>query len=149
LLDSARDLCIHHVPDSELLLADIHGGYGAIDSERNKLQETLDHFSKQYKYLMEAFDKGLWKRPDVREALALGGLAQGHAGLDQYDEAEGFYLRYIETWKDAPGEPTFYRSHYGTCLCFQGKLDEAETVLREEIDSREKQFGPQDTTSYR
>lgn len=149
LLDLAKKICETRVQDSELVLADIYGGYGAIDSERNKLQETLQDFQLQYDYLMKALEKNLWRRPHVREALALGGLGQGYAGLNNLPRAEEYYYRCIEAWEEAPGEPTIYQSHLGTCLCFQGRLEEAEAVLTKVIQERAEEFGPCDTTSYR
>lgn len=59
LLDIAKELCETRLDDPELILADIYGGYGAIDSERNKLHETLGDFQNQYSYLMKALEKGL------------------------------------------------------------------------------------------
>lgn len=149
LLDMAKEVCETSLKDSELILSAIYGGYGAIDSERNKLHETLSDFQQEYDYLMKALEKGLWERPSVREALALGGLAQGYAGLNNLHEAEKYYYECIKTWKDCPGEPTIYQSHLGTCLCFQGRLNEAEDILIGVIKEREEKFGPCDTTSYR
>ena len=98
---------------------------------------------------MKALEKGLWVRPHVREALALGGLAQGYAGLDELEQAEVYYRGCIEAWKECPGEPTIYQSHLATCLCFQGKLEMAEDILTEVIRQRAELYGPCDTTSYR
>ena len=148
-MDTANEICKSQITDSELVQADIWGAYGAIESERNRLIETRDAFKKQYDFLMAAHRKGLWKRPHVREALALGGLAQGYAGLNELKEAESYYYQCIEAWKDCPGEPTIYQSHLGTCLCFQGKTEEAEKVITEVIEQRAARYGPCDTTSYR
>lgn len=132
-----------------MILADIYGAFGGIDSERNELYKTLENFQTQYDYLQKAFSKNLLARPNVREALALGGLAQGHAALDELPEAEKYFRRCIDVWKDCPGDPTIYQSHLGTCLAFQGKLDDAEKHLAGLIETRAAKYGPQDTTSYR
>ncbi|KAJ5726207.1 P-loop containing nucleoside triphosphate hydrolase protein [Penicillium malachiteum] len=149
LLSLAKEVCETSIKDPELILADIYGAFGGIDSERNELRKTLENFRKQYKYLQRAFDKKLLTRPNVREALALGGLAQGHAGLDELPEAEKYFRQCIAVWEECPGDSTIYQSHLGTCLAFQGKLDDAEKHLVNLIEARAIKFGPRDTTSYR
>lgn len=148
-MNIARNICETCLEDPDLILADVYGAYGGIDSERNQLESTLENFETQHSYLQNAFRKKLLGRPNVREALALGGLAQGYAGLNNYYKAEIYFNKCIEAWSDCPGEPTIYQSHLGTCLVFQGKFEAAEEILVKVIKERAMIYGPRDTNSYR
>lgn len=103
LLDIARNICETCLEDPDLILADIYGAYGGIDSQRNQLEPTLENFETQHFYLRHAFRKKLLERPNVREALAFGRLSQGYAGLNNYYKAEIYFNKCIEAWSDCPG----------------------------------------------
>lgn len=128
-------------------LADIYGAYASIYSasiysESNALESALEHFQKQSDFTQIAFDKGLICRPHVREALAFGGLAK-------YEEAEAYYWKCLEAWKNCPGDSDMYKTHLVNCLAFLGKVDVAEKLARSIITSREKLYGKEDSKSFR
>lgn len=149
LLDNARSWCAANPDGCELLLADIFGAYASMDTEINKLPSALDGFQKQADFLEKARVKGQWVRPNVLEVAAVGGLANGYHGLNDYTKAEEYYRRTLELWKDVPGNSNMYETHLGTCLTLQNKLDEAEKVFLRLIDERKKLYGPRDTTTFR
>ncbi|KAI0182112.1 hypothetical protein GGR52DRAFT_67803 [Hypoxylon sp. FL1284] len=149
LLNTAEQYCIAHPDGAEAILADINGAYASIYSESNNQEGCRKHFELQLKYCLEAIEKGQIQRPNVREALAYGGMGTAKMMQKEYAEAEKNYRRCMEIWKECPGEPSIYTKHLAESLSFQGYTDEAEKLLLAWIEERAEKFGPKDTTSYR
>lgn len=149
LLQAAERYCVAHPDGSEAIMADIYGAYASADSESNDVVSCQENFQRQLDYLKVAIEKGQVKRPNVREALAYGGLGNATMGLKKYRDAEPLYRKCLEIWKDCPGDPSIYIPHFGVCLTLQGRTTEAEEVLMRCIEEREARFGPRDTKTYR
>lgn len=151
LLEIAKQHCHRHPENAEVNFADIYGALTSKDSESNNLRSILMNFQSQWEYLQKAFKKRFLERDKsyAREALALAGLGNGYSGVQEYSKAEEFYWKCLEVWKNLPSEPTIYETHLAACHTVQGKLDAAEQVLRNCIDSRAAKYGPLDITSYR
>jgi len=148
LLETAENICKLH-KGSELILADIYGAYGSIDSESNDRESCKDNFDKQLKGLQVAIEKGLEKQPTVREALSYGGLANATMGMNQYAEAEELYKKCLEVWDGCPGDPDIYVPHFAACLTLLGKVEEAEERLKNMIEKRKERYGDKDLTNFR
>ena len=149
LLHVAEDYCRANPENTETILADIYGAFGSRDSESNNPQSCLENFEKQLRYTLEAFDKDLLQRPNVREPIAYGGLANAHISLNKYEEAEKYYRTCLQVWRNCPGDSSIYVAHLGSCLNLQGKLEDSEQIIMETIRAREAMFGVRDTTSFR
>ncbi|OTA54712.1 hypothetical protein K449DRAFT_469394 [Hypoxylon sp. EC38] len=152
LLSTAEDYCLDNLEGSEYVLADIYGAYGASYSESNDRDLCLENFEKQLSYTTRAIEKGQICRPDVREAMAYGNMANAFMGKKRYEEAEEFYEICLELWKYCPGDAAIYIPHYAVCLALQNdttKLSKSERVLNECIRDREKEFGPRDRKTFR
>ena len=128
LLDIAQSCCLS-LQNVEQILADIHGCRASLHTETNAFPEAYSEFKLQFDYTTTAFANGLLLRPNVRDALSYGGLANGLQGLKRYPEAEKEYRTCIHIWESCPGTPVIYQSNLATCLWLQHKLEEAETIL--------------------
>lgn len=130
-------------------MADIYGAYASRDSESNAVVSCQVNFQRQLDYILKAIEKGQIRRPNVREALAYGGLANATMGLKKYQDAEPLYRKCLDIWQDCPGDPSIYIPHLAVCLTLQGRTSEAETLLMDSIRKREEMFGVRDTQTYR
>jgi tetratricopeptide (TPR) repeat protein len=158
LLQNARRFCKKNPKGTEpkgaeLHQADIYYTRACIDSESNRTRSALYNFQKQDKYLQRAKAAGLLGETgetSFREVLSIGGLANGHMGVNDAEKAEPLYRRCLEeAAKFENAERGIYENHLATCLDFQEKYPEAESVLREVIEFRKAQYGAQDTESFR
>jgi tetratricopeptide (TPR) repeat protein len=142
VLEIAEAAC-EPLKDAEAIKADIHGGFGSLATETNQFQEAYDQFKLEYDNITTAIDRGFLTRPNVREAIAQGGIANGLNGLKKYAEAEKEYWKCIDIWRSCPGQATIYEINLSACLWLQDKFEEAEHLLKKII------IDPDDTTTYR
>jgi hypothetical protein len=126
---------LHREEGGYVILADIYGVLGSLDTETNQFQGAYDNFSNQWQYIQKALDSGELQKPSIWEVFGLGRLANGLQGLHKYQEAEVYYRKCLEAWKEVPGDQKIFTTHLATCLWLQGRLTEAEeTVTRIIID---------------
>ncbi|KAI1084628.1 hypothetical protein F5B20DRAFT_591667 [Whalleya microplaca] len=132
LLHSAKEYCLRHIEcgGGFRILADVYGGLGSLDTESNQFQSAFDNFQNHEKYVQLAINSGELKRPCIWEVFALGRLANGFQGLHRYSEAESFYRKCLTAWEALPGDRKIFTTHLSTCLWLQGRVEEAEQVIR-------------------
>lgn len=68
----------------------------------------LENFELQYTYINKAIKGGLLRQPDIRICFALGGLGNGHQGMNHYEEAVQWYRRCYEAWDGVEGDQRLY-----------------------------------------
>ena len=130
-------------------LAAIYNTRAALETECNLFQQAYDDFKAQIDCVERAIETGELKRPCLTEVFALGGVGNGLQGLNNYTEAEEYYRRAIDAYSKFPQESlpltelSVAPTNLATCLWLQGKLEEAETLLKSIIKDRD------DTRNYR
>ena len=144
-MEPAKEYCLRHLDKGGgyRILADIYGGIGSLCTESNQFHGAFDAFREQWKYLQKGFEEKELERPSIWEVHGLGRLGNGYHGLHRYQEAESYYRQCLEAWKELPGDQKIFRSHLATCLWLQGRLDEAEDVVKEIIKDEN------DTSNFR
>jgi tetratricopeptide (TPR) repeat protein len=72
------------------------------------------------------------RRPDILEIFGLGRLGNGYHGLQEYGNAEEYYRKCLNEWdsQKIAGDQKIFRTHLATCLWLQGRLQEAEEVVK-------------------
>ncbi|KAI1500561.1 hypothetical protein F5X99DRAFT_385826 [Biscogniauxia marginata] len=145
LLQPAKQYCDRHVHKGGgyRVTADIYNGLACLDTETNQFQSAYEQFSKFYKLVYDAIDHGELVKPSIYEVFALGRIGNALNGLHRFAEAEKYYHKMMVEWDKHSGDRKMYKSHLATCLWLQGKLDEAEIVVRPVIKDQN------DTSNFR
>lgn len=140
VLELAKEYYFRHTTTSaekdHVLLADIYGGLGSMDSETNNFQGTYNNFQSQWAELEAAFETGQIQRPSIMEVFGLGRVANGLMALNRFEQAEEYYRRCFHAWEGLPGDRLIWTSNMAKCLCLQHKLEEAETLLLPLLENR-------------
>lgn len=134
--------------NSEVLLSEIYTTLAAHQTECNRYKECYQTFQKRFDATMKAITKRLITRPSVYEVLAYAGMGNGNMAVNKYHEAEAYYLKAIELWKDVAGDPVISKINLGHCLRLQGKLDAADMLITGLWEERTGRLGLLDTTSF-
>ena len=142
LLEVVIEYYLHH-KDCELILSDLYGAKGALQTESNHFQGAFDNFHESHAYLQASFAKGFLASPDMREVNALGNVGNGCQGLERYPEAEDWYRKALDAWENVPGNKAIYVGNLSFCLGSQGKLTKAEELVSTVIIDRK------DTSTFR
>lgn len=133
LLKPAEKYCLQHCErGGAKLLATIYGGLGSVDTETNRFQGAYEYFDKEWDQIKKAIASGEMKRPDILEIFGLGRLGNGYHGLQEYSKAEDYYRKCLKEWdsQKIPGDQKIFQTHLATCLWLQGRLQEAEDVVK-------------------
>ncbi|KAI2616843.1 hypothetical protein GGR54DRAFT_641435 [Hypoxylon sp. NC1633] len=150
LIDTARG-CISLAPgnDMDWKMIALHTNHvsGSIATETGEFEKSLEEFTGSLAYVRELIDAELIHRPDVREAQAIGGIANSFSGLGKHLQAEKYYRESISLWK-ADTYPV-YRILLGRPLLAQNKLQEASDWLEMVLREREEKYEKDSTIDYK
>jgi hypothetical protein len=100
LLDLLEVYCSRCDSDCELLLFESYWVRGGFQLQLNTFEAGLNSFKQAYTMLQKAVDKGLIIANDDRIAIACGLLGNGYMAVNQFVEAEKWYLKAFHMWEE-------------------------------------------------
>ncbi|KAF2463446.1 uncharacterized protein BDR25DRAFT_319968 [Lindgomyces ingoldianus] len=133
----AEECCLAHPEDNlDSLLSDIYALKASLDSETNQPESALCNYRSSASCFASACQKGLITRPDVRHAGGVASVGQGLQSLNRSEEAEPYYRRALDIWKekDLPETPVTIQLGLGLYLRYRGKFEKAIEVAEEVIE---------------
>jgi len=150
MAEVALEYCTAH-PEEQLdsLLSNIYHLKASFDSETNRPESALHNYERAAECFGSACKKGLITRPDIRHAVGIASIGHGLQGLNRFEEAEPYYWKSLEIWreKDLPGTPVIYELGLALCLRHQGKHEKAKKVAQAIIDYWTAKHGNMETTT--
>jgi len=141
LLELVEIYCSRSNELSDLLLFESDWIKGSTQLQLNDFVGGLRTFERGYKMTQSAVEKGLISANDDRIAIASGLMGNGYMAVNQFNEAEKWYLKAFQMW-DVLDDNIFldkqlFISNTAVCLTCQDKLQEAEELLLHSIRDKE------------
>jgi hypothetical protein len=163
LLDIAFSFCVQNHADSEFMLFDSYWVLGGTRLQLNDFEAGALAYEQAYNILQQAVSRGIIPPNDDRIAIASGLMGNGKMALNQFADAERWYLRAFQIWDDMDDDvfldkQLFVSTNVASCsdlrqandkqvaniticLAAQGKLQEAEELLLPKLRNRENLKG--------
>lgn len=116
LTEIAEGYCGRSTEDCNLQMVDIYFARGAVECQTNMLQKCFETYSKQHACLQAAIEKEQLQLPDPREAIAYGSMGNGCMAIDDYLQAEKWYMKAFDVWDRLPGVSADRQIYVSTVL---------------------------------
>jgi hypothetical protein len=79
-------------------MADVYFARAVAELETNLHEECYQSSVKQYDCIKRCINDNEIQSPDIREALAYGGMGNACMAVDKFSEAEDWYLKAFDVW---------------------------------------------------
>jgi hypothetical protein len=98
ILETAYAFCSQEPEEYELLLFDCLWVSGSTRLQLNEFEEGAKLLEQGYAILQQAVSKGIIRADDDRIAIASGLMGNGRMALNQFADAEHWYMQAFQMW---------------------------------------------------
>ena len=100
LLKTVYEFCEHEIDECELLLFEAFWITGGTRLQLNEFQAGAQAFKQAWDVLQQTIKKGVIGSSDDRVAIAAGLMGNGRLALNDFVDAESWYLRAFQLWEE-------------------------------------------------